>query len=171
MKGQTKHAESNETLFVDQLNAIVTLSLRLTEAQCAFVICLADNGWNIVKPTHFLAHRTHPCSMANTCSFNMLQDFCQSVILYSFLVLVGDHNVTQDTGVQYEGGDGVDLESYKCLGNLNQGTSKFWRSNSSEDSMNIDSDPKLWYDPPRVTRLPPWITTALLTGGWDSQLN
>jgi len=61
--------------------------------------------------------------MANKYSFNMLQDFC----LYSLLVLVGDHNVAQDTGVQYEGGDGVDLESYKCLGNLerNQGTLKF----------------------------------------------
>ena len=24
--------------------------------------------------------------------------------------------------------------------------SNFWRSNSSEDSMNVDSDPKLWYE-------------------------
>ena len=144
MKRQTKHVESNQTLFVDQSNAIMTLSLRLTEAECAIVICLADNGWNIVKPAHFLAHCTHPCSMPNKCSFNMLQDFCQSIILYSLLGLVGDHNVAQDSGVQYEGGDGVDLESYKCLGSL--GNLEVWRSNSSEDSMNIDSDPMVWYE-------------------------
>lgn len=83
--------------------------------------------------------------MANKYSFNMLQYFC----LYSLLVLVGDHNVAQDTGVQYEGGDGVDLESYKCLGNLerNQGTPQiFGGPTVLKNFINVDSDPKLWYE-------------------------